>query len=1795
MADPCSRNWNPTLGGFSALILAFLWIGIDSNCYSGIIAHAADVGKVLRNNEGPSCVSFKEKTFSLMCNFQWNTFFDDDSFIRLRENEVFNGNDHEIHLTGAEFWDGLFEIDSTVEWEDAPVIHHLHLRGGQTSEIGGFFVQVAQANFIVDSCSSSGTIKGGGICGNGCSGTILLTNCWSTGDIGGQSSGGIVGSLFGSNSGQVNITNCWSEGDISGLNCGGISGSDTGTRGFATISKCYAKGRINGLQSGGICGYHTGGNNGRVKISECYTLGEISGSGSGGITGVSTGTGNGFVEITNCYTQGSITGLDNSGGICGRTTAVDNGLVVITNVYASGNIGAPDAGGIIGASRPSGRIAVSMSVYNIGPMIGSRDGSSIQQEKNSKYLVDIKGGVHCYDEIECWNTDTIWKAMPGDGLPILQAQISPSPSSTSTQTATAIRTPTVTTTETRHAELVSTQSPCTSQTATPTLTETPPPTIIATSTSTQTSTWSSPFQTSSPLETNTLSPSRIGALTSSAIPSPPITETSTRTNRKTATLAPPSFTPFATPSQIFDIPDANDTVTINPSDFTIIVQRDAHVGVSQNFSVSIVASPGLLVSWRLSPSLFGLVIPPKSEKLLQEQMKEDGVVIIEQVFLVRTRLLPQGKTTGHAYISFSRQRETVATLTREVLVSVLEGIPRISQSVFEVVESSSKSVSHRELVLTNVGTSPIWWTSGLVQHPNVTSSVSWINIPQTGTVLAESDKIISIELHPGETGGPGVFEAWILLKTDALMGDYQNFPHEFGDNVPPVIDETVGIGFWVRIRLIVSSVFVCTTFGPLISLLPHQEKDIIVNIVNTDIHAVVVRSSNFTIRMANASTSPVIRATTSDPVYKRDLIGLIKNHIVRVTPWWQIFPSTLVIPRGMSKYVRIRISYPSPLLGLFDEVTELPPARYELRFSTEVFLGKPNSLPVSKFDNRFRISFESGDASLYRSHLLMSRTSGTIGETLRFVLVLLDEFGYGPATALLTSTADNINQPRSPPKLTITSMSPTGSVTEDLKINCGEGSSRIHGRVPFELTLRDEGHTLLDARLNNVSIDGFPFRVVATAFECRGSFEVLRANGLECFCKRGYIRDGNSNCVPCPAGTFSARSSNAERCSNCGQGFFAEEGSSSCTKCAEEGVSCTGGILLMKQGFWCELCQESLVIPRQRVVSEIRDGNQRLFHQCASAEACRVNTSSFASSCGLGYSTDSPVCSQCEEGFVKLADGKCVMCASKVREITLTVLASMLVIAMMFVVALLSHRDTSSYQGEATSSDRQYSRAESIRKVITNPLLEQKISDQETNLSDDNQNRDSIECGRDDELIAAYCMRSHSMLPTHRTLGMKSLLLDVFLNTSYNDKLRKNLVGIRHLILIGFDFLQITFILHRMDISPFSNSAGWILPISDLAALSPSQASAFQCTFSSDPSQTAILTFFVPIVILVGLALLQTLIACNNKDAKATISWKILLRSFARSSILMLGLVYMAIGRETLRVFAVYPVPIESTKRAELDLAIETDSSQYRQLQGMAIVSLLGFVIGYPCVTLLYYLRRHKQSQSSEEMWSFIKLTGEYRVNGYGFLWETIVVLRKLSLLLVTQFVEGPLSQFVYTTMILTVSLFALASILPYRKRVVNFVQYLMTYTCLSNSCFGFMMAMFLQQSASRSDTRLQQLSHAVALFQILFLLSLILAITSLTPKAAKAIQKLISKCRLYCAARKQADNETEMKSLRNDEIIHLTELPMHLRGTSAIIMDIKKRAENASKVSRPSDARMARLQRPRRHDKGKKLWTSRP
>lgn len=205
-------------------------------------------------------------------------------------------------------------------------------------------------------------------------------------------------------------------GAITGHGAGGIFEGYDIFPGVVIIRRSFSTGDISGNSAGGIGGATFASQATFGIISECYSLGAISGiGGAGGLAGVgSGGDPSSQVSIENFFSRGDITASE-AAGIAGGTP----GRLLVKNVYASGKIDDAEAGGIFGSGPIRDYVEVKFSVHSPGPIVGRNgDKSEINaNEGNSDDFSSIMGKLYHVNGTQAWPSDK-WSSNP-DGLPML--------------------------------------------------------------------------------------------------------------------------------------------------------------------------------------------------------------------------------------------------------------------------------------------------------------------------------------------------------------------------------------------------------------------------------------------------------------------------------------------------------------------------------------------------------------------------------------------------------------------------------------------------------------------------------------------------------------------------------------------------------------------------------------------------------------------------------------------------------------------------------------------------------------------------------------------------------------------------------------------------------------------------------------------------------------------------------------------------------------------------------------------------------------------------------------------------------------------------------------------------------------------------------------------------------------------------------------------------------------------------------------------------------------------------------
>lgn len=247
------------------------------------------------------------------------------------------------NLTVAGSVSGRSYVAGVVAYNNGGRVENCHNKATIRSTDGNIVGGIVSYNSggTVTECSNSGEINvtgvtaagayTGGIVGYATNGTVIISNCWNSGNINvkngntdqskAASTGGIVGALEPSQNQSASVISCYNTGDITstGPAAGGVIGYNI----RSTISDCYNTGRITGYDNsnfnsriGGIMGH-----NGTTSstISRCYNIGTVTNTNTSGEVGAIVGYKNNTpAAVSNCYwetgTAGQAIGNDDSAG-----------------------------------------------------------------------------------------------------------------------------------------------------------------------------------------------------------------------------------------------------------------------------------------------------------------------------------------------------------------------------------------------------------------------------------------------------------------------------------------------------------------------------------------------------------------------------------------------------------------------------------------------------------------------------------------------------------------------------------------------------------------------------------------------------------------------------------------------------------------------------------------------------------------------------------------------------------------------------------------------------------------------------------------------------------------------------------------------------------------------------------------------------------------------------------------------------------------------------------------------------------------------------------------------------------------------------------------------------------------------------------------------------------------------------------------------------------------------------------------------------------------------------------------
>lgn len=319
-AKAFKSGWNPSQVATANYIISI------QNDFAGGTGSASDPYLIQTASQLDNVRNYLSSSFKLVSNISLSSYSNWSPIGQLGSSNnfrgSFNGNGYTISnltiIRPSEDFVGLFGYCAGYATSFTNVvINNVNITGRLS--VGSLAGLISDNQGNVQSCGSSGTVRGlksvGGLIGTGGN----LSSCWSACNVYGDVN---VGGLTGN---SPSVSSCYATGNIFGTN-GGSSSSEVrsigglaGTGDNSAISNSYATGSVTGSYSnsnvGGLVGQCVSG-----TISNCYAVGQVTGSQSqytGGISGWSSG---GY-SITYCYWNTETSGTTNSYGGTGKTTS----------------------------------------------------------------------------------------------------------------------------------------------------------------------------------------------------------------------------------------------------------------------------------------------------------------------------------------------------------------------------------------------------------------------------------------------------------------------------------------------------------------------------------------------------------------------------------------------------------------------------------------------------------------------------------------------------------------------------------------------------------------------------------------------------------------------------------------------------------------------------------------------------------------------------------------------------------------------------------------------------------------------------------------------------------------------------------------------------------------------------------------------------------------------------------------------------------------------------------------------------------------------------------------------------------------------------------------------------------------------------------------------------------------------------------------------------------------------------------------------------------------------------------
>eukprot|EP01138_Halocafeteria_seosinensis_P011484 gb/GECG01011730.1/.p1 GENE.gb/GECG01011730.1/~~gb/GECG01011730.1/.p1 ORF type:complete len:2264 (+),score=212.61 gb/GECG01011730.1/:1-6792(+) len=1102
---------------------------------------------------------------------------------------------------------------------------------------------------------------------------------------------------------------------------------------------------------------------------------------------------------------------------------------------------------------------------------------------------------------------------------------------------------------------------------------------------------------------------------------------------------------------------------VDPKQLSVSRNRSTVFAQSVSTDVELTVTNGQSWKWSASTRVLEFISLPKDGVARQTKS-------YQQTLRIDVSKAPVGETLSDILAEVFENGKLHSSLSVGITVSIYQANIGLGTSSIEVHRSTSEPPLSSSIMIGNSGQYRSLWLARLFSSNGTEMSNdqgSWATLPiQNGEIAAgeEPTPIIPVTFSSQKVESTGLFDAWVLIEVDAWEATSEIIPPRW--NVQSI--QTSFNQFWFRLLFRVTSIFVCEGASKNVTLRPFETKLNLLTVVNTEIVPIRVFSDNFTM------TAHFLNGTTDNDAGTFFFVPSLKERNRVFSSWLRTSPVSQFIGPGLSKSFRIDLQYTTEdLLTAFQEgnisVGQFLPGTVDIHFKLFVFLGGHWRVGRSKADDvrssAVSVAFSAGWASSFRSVVRSPSLEPFVGEQLTLSVRLLDQFGNEPASAIVGSIPADL-------------ATDSGATVLALSVrNAEDDSSALPAAVDFPLGLQNGkqiksftfgirfvtvGSVFVDVKINGSSIDNAPRLLKGQPVLCERENEIPGSDGLRCLCVAGHYREEETErCVPCSEGFYSNVASNAYQCKKCPVEYFSGEGSSVCVSCPRQGVKCNLGRLRMRQGFWCEMCYDlgrltnasRYTSPREAIVLQLENGNAVRFHECRNPRVCFSNSTTFATQCTEGH--HGVLCEQCERNFAYVPETKsCVRCNDPESDYTVTTVSC---VSILGVIVFLSY--------QYSSADERVSASDYGRSFVGHQ------PDKATDASK--------------AIVRSQKNVRLSIIEREQDEGFESAK------------------AVGEVAMVYIDYLQIVSLLSSLRINPFRGSSSWLSQVSGLSLFNPTQSAPFQCATRMDFFESGLMSMTLPWSLALLIMLIQPTIAWLRKRS---FDLRSLLKCSVPVVITVFNIVYASVTEMTIASFRQYPHEIFSRERMWSDLSIEIGSSRQVVLFAVATATMVAFVFGFPVTTSIVLVRQlgnfASMSKTMEVYERYGNLIGGFRLSRKGYLWPTIVIVRKVLLLLISTFTSKPLEQLAFVTGILLVSYVMAELMSPYRVQSLTSLELGKLFFAFSTTCFGALLFALSGDLRRTGETLKTLVEVLVVVTQVVVLVLAVSLAMSLLPAA---------------------------------------------------------------------------------------------